>query len=269
MMVTDIHRLLGIAHAAGVRKIKITGGEPLLRKDIIEVISMASEVFDEVSMTTNGVLLASCASDLRAAGLSRINVSLDTLDKVLYEKITGTDDVRSVIRGVDEALRVGLTPLKINTVVLGGLNDSHLPHLLDFAASRKAILQLIELNPMNGNGGNELRRFFCPLAYIENSFAARAVRVERNELHDRKRYVLPFNGSTVRVEFVRSLGRGSFCMNCTRIRVTSDGMLKPCLMTQEGMIDFLSPLRAGASDSHLLALFETAIRNRKPYWVVQ
>ncbi|MFQ5909677.1 MAG: GTP 3',8-cyclase MoaA [Thermoplasmata archaeon] len=269
MTTADIHRLLDIAHAAGVRRVKITGGEPLMRNDILELVREAARLFDEVSLTTNGVFLDSYADDLTEAGLDRVNVSLDTLDGGLYERITGTDDVLRVIRGIDESLQAGLAPLKINTVLLSELNNSHLSELLGFAASKRAILQLIELNPLNGNGGNALRRFFYPLKEIENSFAAQAVQVERNELHDRKRYLVPFNGFIARVEVVRSVGRGSFCRNCTRIRVTSDGMLKPCLMTGHGMVDFLSPLRAGASDDDLLKLFHEAVRNRRPYWVAR
>ncbi|MCK4367697.1 MAG: GTP 3',8-cyclase MoaA [Thermoplasmata archaeon] len=269
MTTADIRKLFEIASAAGIRKLKITGGEPLIREDIINLVRMGSNTFDEVSMTTNGVLLASHARDLGEAGLDRINVSLDTLDPKLYESITGSNEIDRVVQGIDKALQVGLEPLKINTVLLNGVNVSHLPKLLDFAASRGATLQLIELNLVNGSGGETLRKYFCPLREIEKWFAARAMRVEKNELHDRNKYAIPFNGSTVSVEIVRSLGRESFCMNCTRIRVTSNGMLKPCLMTRDGMTDFLSPLRVGASDGELLALFEEAIRSRRPYWVAK
>lgn len=269
MTVEEIRKLFQIARAVGIEKLKITGGEPLMRGDIVELVHTGAEIFDEVSMTTNGTLLASRAEDLKQAGLDRINVSLDTLDPELYKTITGADKIESVIYGINRALEVGLRPLKINTVMLDGMNTSHLPRLLDFASSKGAILQLIELSPVDGNGGDRLRRYFCPLDEIETSLAARATRVERNELHDRRRYAVPHNGSTVSVEIVRSVGRESFCMNCTRIRATSNGMLKPCLMTSDGMIDFLSPLRAGASDSELLALFEEAIRKRRPYWVAK
>lgn len=269
MTAEEIRKLFKIARAVEVKKLKITGGEPLMREDIVELVHTGAEIFDEVSMTTNGTLLASRAEDLKQAGLDRINVSLDTLDPKLYERITGADEIDSVIHGIDRAIEVGLRPLKINMVMLNGMNISHLPQLLDFASSKGAILQLIELSPVDGNGGDGLKEYFCPLGEIETSLAACATRLERNELHDRRRYTVPHNGSTVSVEIVRSVGRESFCMNCTRIRATSNGMLKPCLMTGDGMIDFLSPLRAGASDSELLALFEEAIRKRRPYWVAK
>jgi len=269
MTVKEIRKLFEIARTVGIKKLKITGGEPLMRRDIVELVHTGAEIFDEISMATNGTHLASLAEDLKAAGLDRINVSLDTLDPKLYKTITGADDMDSVIHGIDRALEAGLRPLKINTVMLDGINISHLPRLLDFANSKGAVLQLIELSPVDGNGGDRLRRYFCPLGEIESSFAACATRVEINELHDRRRYAVPHNGSTVSVEIVRSVGREIFCMNCTRIRATSNGMLKPCLMTSDGMIDFLSPLRAGASDSELLALFEEAIRKRRPYWVAK
>ncbi|MCJ2669474.1 MAG: GTP 3',8-cyclase MoaA [Candidatus Thermoplasmatota archaeon] len=269
MTAEDVRKLFKIAHTAGIRKLKITGGEPLMRGDIVKLTRMGADTFDEVSMTTNGVLLASYARDLKRAGLDRTNVSLDTLDPRLYESITGSDKIDDVIQGIDKALQVGLEPLKVNTVLLKGVNVSHLPQLLDFASSRGATLQLIELNPVKGNGGDRLREYFYPLREVEISFAAQATSVGRNELHDRRRYAIPFNGSTVSVEIVRSVGREKFCMNCTRIRVTSNGMLKPCLMTGDGMTDFLSPLRAGASDGELLTLFEEAIRNRRPYWVAK
>jgi cyclic pyranopterin phosphate synthase len=269
MTTADVTRVLEVAQAAGIQKVKITGGEPLIRSDIIEIVRVASELFDEVSMTTNGVLLSSCADELAKAGMNRINVSLDTLDRAVYEHITGTDQVHAVVDGIDSAFHAGLVPIKINTVLLNGLNETHLPQLTHFAASRGVTLQLIELNPVGGNCGDALRQFFHSLAEIESSFAAQSIRVESNELHDRKRYVIPFNGTVAKVEIVRSLGRGSFCMNCTRIRVTSDGMLKPCLMTGEGTVDFLSRARSGASDNDLLKLLEGVVINRKPYWVAE
>lgn len=269
MTATDITKVFETARAAGIQKVKITGGEPLIRHDIVNIVQTASGIFDEVSMTTNGIFLDSLVDELAEAGMSRINVSLDTLDRETYEQITGADQIDLVVDGIDGAFRAGLTPVKINTVLLNGLNDTHVPQLTHFAASRGAILQLIELNPMGGNCSSDLRKFFHPLAEVESSFAAQSVRVERNELHDRKRYVIPFNGTYARVEIVRSLGRGSFCMNCTRIRITSDGMVKPCLMTQEGTVDFLSQARLGASDEDLLKLLQGVVKNRKPYWVAK
>lgn len=269
MTTAEILRVFKIASTAGIRKLKITGGEPLTRNDIVAIVQAASKTFDEVSMTTNGVLLYSLADELAEAGMSRINVSLDTLNRATYERITGTDQIREVIDGIDGALSAELTPVKINTVLLRGLNETHVPQLVHFAASRGAVLQLIELNPIGGNRGDSLQKFFHPLREVERSFAAQSIREERNELHDRKQYVIPFNGTVARVEIVRSLGRASFCMNCTRIRVTSDGMLKPCLMTREGTVDFLSLARSGASDEELLKLLEGVVRNRKPYWVAE
>jgi cyclic pyranopterin phosphate synthase len=269
MNISDVRKLYEIARAAGVEKLKITGGEPLLRRDIVEVVRMGVGTFDEVSMTTNGVLLASRAQELKQAGLDRINVSLDALSPSLYKRITGSDEMERAVQGIDAALEAGIKPLKVNTVLLNGVNVSEVPRLLGFASSRGATLQLIELNPVDGNGGDGLREYVYPLREIEELLAAQAADVTRNELHDRSRYTIPHNGSTVLVEIVRSAGRQDFCMNCTRIRVTSNGMLKPCLMTVDGMTDFLSPLRAGASDGELRVLFEDAIRNRRPYWVTK
>ena len=138
MTAEDIRKLFKIAHTAGIRKLKITGGEPLIRGDIVKLTRMGADTFDEVSMTTNGVLLASYARDLKRAGLDRTNVSLDTLDPKLYESITRSDKIDDVIQGIDKALQVGLEPLKINTVLLKGVNVSHLPQLLVFASSRKS-----------------------------------------------------------------------------------------------------------------------------------
>lgn len=269
MTTEDLEKLFQVASRFGIRKLKITGGEPLLRDDITDIVRTGVTVFSEVSMTTNGVRLASQARDLRQAGLNRINVSLDALDPRLYGTITGSCDLEGVLQGIDAALEAGLSPLKINTVLLNGVNTSELPALLDFAHSKGVILQLIELNPVDGNGGSGLGSYFYSLRELEASLAAQAVKVGRNELHDRKRYSVPLDGSAVDVEVVRSRGRRAFCMNCTRMRVTSNGMLKPCLMTSNGTIDILSPIRAGASDRELLALFESAIRGRTPYWVAE
>lgn len=267
MGASDLRRLFKVAQSTGIAKLKITGGEPLIRDDIIDLVREASKHFTEVSMTTNGVMLGLMANELAAAGLRRINVSLDTVDESLYTSITGVNSLSWVIEGIDAALAAGLTPLKVNTVLLKGLNDGRIPEMVEFASSRGAVLQLIELNSIEGNG--DTRGWYFSLASVEKRFAAKAVLVKRNELHDRRRYFVPNNESMVEVEFVRSMGRKSFCMNCTRIRVTSDGMLKPCLMTADGEIDFLTPLQAGASDDDLAVLMEKAISGRKPYWVAE
>ncbi|MDD1718660.1 MAG: GTP 3',8-cyclase MoaA, partial [Methanoregulaceae archaeon] len=143
--VGDIAAVLEVAKGIGIRSVKFTGGEPTLREDLPEIISSVPCGM-ESSMTTNGTLLADIARDLRSAGLSRVNVSLDSLDPANYQKITGCDRLGDVLSGIEAALDAGLTPIKLNMVVLEGINDQEIPSFLEYVrGNRDLVLQLIEL----------------------------------------------------------------------------------------------------------------------------
>jgi len=262
MTAEEIGKAIELAAEFGTRKVKLTGGEPLLRDDIIEVLrAIPKPPIEEVSMATNGTQLAGLAQDLKEAGLDRVNISLDTLDPETYASITGNPMLEDALAGVEAALRAGLKPLKINMVLLDGINDSDVDQMFEYASSKGAILQLIELlqTPLN-----ELSFASCHLDLdeIERRFGGRALSVEtRQTMHARRKYLLPEG----EIEFVRPMHNSEFCMHCTRLRLTPDGYLKPCLLRGDNLVELLSHLRAGETDK-ARAAFDEAIARREPFF---
>ncbi len=263
----EIERLVNVASSLGVRKVKITGGEPLMRDDIVDIVARISPLVREVSLTTNGSDLDIRSEELRHAGLARVNVSLHTLDANRYHRLCGVDQSARVLKGIIAAVEAGLNPVKVNMVVLKGENEGEIRDMINFCSSVGASLQLIEYETDREslNGGNFAKRFYS-LAETEKMLANQSVNVAVNELHRRKRYKIPVKDGFVSVEVVRPMHNTEFCSHCTRLRVSSDGLLKPCLLDQSGHVDVLSPLRNGASDNALRELFLKAVQNRKPYW---
>jgi len=264
MSAEEIGKIVELAVEFGVRKIKLTGGEPLLREDIIEVLrAIPKPPIEEVSMTTNGTLLAGLAQDLKEAGLDRVNMSLDTLEPETYALITGKSVLEDVLAGVESALKAKLKPLKINMVLLDGVNDGEVDRMFEYASSEGAILQLIELlqTPLNERS---FAGCHLDLDEIERRFGERALSVEtRYTMHARRKYLLPEG----EVEFVRPMHNSEFCMHCTRLRLTHDGYLKPCLMRNDNLVDVLSCLREGSADGVRKA-FKEAILRRAPHFKV-
>jgi cyclic pyranopterin phosphate synthase len=262
----EIAEIVKIASGFGMKKIKLTGGEPLLRQDIPRIVSEIARYADEVSLTTNGVLLEKYAQTLHDVGLKRVNVSLSSITSENFRKITGKDRVQQVKEGIEAALRSGLYPVKINMVVLKGINVDEIPEAVDFAEEVGAVLQLIEFQPIQRENIVYWKNFYYDLTPIEDWLKSKAVAVEENPLHRRKRYVLKRNGGSVCVEIVRPMHNSGFCQNCTRLRVTSDGKLKPCLFRNDNLIDIISLIRKGASQGELEEAFKKATLLREPYW---
>jgi len=259
----EIKRVVSVISSFGIGKIKLTGGEPLIRDDIIEIVRKINEVsgVSEVSMTTNGTLLKDLAEPLKDAGLTRVNVSLDTLDAETYRMITGVNALESAIRGVKSAVKAGLRPVKINMVLLKGVNSDEVWEMIDFARKNNVILQLIELE--SPYESEFFRRYHFDMTGIEDELRRQAVRVTVRSMHHRRKYLLP-NG--VEVEIVKPMHNTEFCRYCNRMRITSDGKFKPCLFRSDNLVDFLGPMRRGASDDYLRSLFIEAVNRRKPYF---
>jgi cyclic pyranopterin phosphate synthase len=247
----EIAAIMQVAADYEFRSVKFTGGEPLLRNDLLEIIRAVPDGM-ESSLTTNGTLLAGVAAELEEAGLSRVNVSLDSLDPVTYQRITGKDRLGDVLKGIEAALHSGLTPVKINMVVLSGINEHEIPHFLEFVkGNRDLVLQLIELMDFND----------CPyhseLNGLEEELARTSTHILTRRMHHRHKYCC--NGSEV--EVVRPLHNTEFCAFCNRLRVTSDGMLKPCLLRPDNHVDV-----KGKTGEDLRELFIEAVRLRAPYY---
>ena len=254
----EIRKILETASSLGIHKIKITGGEPLLRSDIVKIVSLASKYMEDVSLTTNGTLLAPLAHDLKKAGLARANISLDTFDCDLYKQITGTDMLDKVIEGIKKAVSAGLSPIKINIVVQPDYEAREIMDIVEKAWALDTIPQVIEL--INHEQSASIMEF-------EEMVKKIATGVEERAIHRRLKYRVPDNAGYEReVEIVKPMHNTEFCANCTRLRVTSDGHLKPCLMHNNDLVDFIEPMRNGANDEELAELFKQAIENRIPYW---
>ena len=222
--------VVNVARAAaelGVRSLKFTGGEPLLRKDLADLISQMPQDLD-ISLTTNGIFLADQAEPLAKAGLDRVNISLDSLNPENYCAITGgkIGDLERVMAGIDSAKRAGLEPIKLNVVVLKK-NEHEIPGLIDFSRRKGVILQLIELLDLKNLG------ISGDIEGIERGLQARADSIRTREMHRRRKYFL----DGAEVEVVRPMDNTEFCANCTRLRVTSDGKIKPCLLRSDNLIE--------------------------------
>jgi len=264
MSPAELERFMKVAASLGITRVKLTGGEPTLRPDLTEIVERLASIpsMNEISMTTNGTLLASIATDLKKSGLSRVNVTMDSLRSDVYSWITGHSSLHSVLQGIRAAVSAGLTPVKVNVVVLKSVNDSELPDLIDFSSKTGVILQLIEL--VSKDDSSEFhRKYHCDLKPIEDQLRKTSVKIVNAVMHRRKKYILP-SGSEV--EIVRPMHNTEFCSNCHRIRLTSDGKLKPCLMIDDNLIDALTSMRRGVTDSQLEGLIREAVALREPYY---
>jgi cyclic pyranopterin phosphate synthase len=259
----EIDRLAGAFIIRGVRKLRLTGGEPLVRRNVMWLIKSLSRHLgaglDELTLTTNGSQLARYADDLAACGISRINVSLDTLDSGKFTAITRNGDFEQVMGGIEAASRAGLK-IKINTVALRDVNEAELDDIMRWAHSRGFDLTLIETMPMGEVGADRVEQYL-PLSLVRT-------RLERHFTFDD----IPYrSGGPARYVRVRETGgrlgfitpmTHNFCETCNRVRVTCTGTLYMCL-GQEDCADLRAPLRASADDALLLAAIDEAIA-RKP-----
>jgi cyclic pyranopterin phosphate synthase len=262
MTVDEIVRIARIAVSLDIARIKLTGGEPLMRKDLCEIVKGIASIpgLKDLSMATNGAMLAFQTQELRACGLRRVNISLPTLNAETYRKLTD-GKIEDALEGVKAAVASGFSPVKLNMVILNGVNVDAVPEMMEFARQTGTILQLIELDPINVDSAyySVYHKF---LNGHEELLRQKALKVEtRRFMHNRRIYHLP----DVTVEVVHPIENRDFCMHCTRLRVTSGGKLKPCLMRNDNMVDILTPMRRGASDEELKELFVLANQVREPY----
>ena len=247
----DIAEILRVAAHFNIWSVKFTGGEPLIRPDIVDIIRSVPASM-ESSMTTNGTHLAALAKDLKDAGLKRVNVSIDSINSETYKKITGFDRLDDVLAGISAAVDAGLTPIKLNMVVLKGINDHEIDDFLAYVrGNRNLILQLIELMDFNDCD------YHGELAGLEGSLAARSKQIITRRMHHRKKYCL----DGAEVEVVRPRHNSEFCAFCNRLRVTSDGKLKPCLLRTDNHIDI-----RGKKGAELEELFRKAVSLREPFY---
>ncbi len=254
MTPAEIERVVGVAREFGVRSVKFTGGEPLVRTDLEEIVARTVRQVPDVSLTTNGSMLAARAERLRDAGLKRINVSIDSIDPAEFRAIRH-GALAPVLEGVREAIRVGLVPVKLNMVVFRPTVD-RIPEMVEYVGRGEGLkLQLIQFMP-ELVGHQDWR---VDMGEVTRWLEAHASRVIVREMHHRKVYVV----GGAEVEVVDPVGNADFCANCHRVRVTHKGELKGCLNRDDDLI-----ATRGLDDAALREAFQRVVRWRVPYYGV-
>ena len=261
----EIHHIVELFAGCGVNRVRLTGGEPLMREDIVSLVGRltASECVRELTLTTNGVLLERMAEELKAAGLDRINVSIDSLEASCYEKITGYDFSSEVVLGIRKALEVGLTPVRINAVILKGINHSQVAALAGMSVNLPVTVRFIEYCPTSDDTHpaddympyDEIRRI------IEDAFGPlREAAVERG---NGPASYFKIENSAGAIGFIS--GRSTvFCESCNRLRLTCDGKIKPCLHSPQ-QYDIRKLVRGGAPDEQIQEAMKVIISRKHSF----
>jgi len=265
-------RLIRIAAELGVSKVRITGGEPLTRRGVLNLIGELPKLpgVRDIGVSTNGTLLArevaprtTMARGLRNAGVRSVNISLDTLDREVYSRITGRDLYPHVIEGIDAAVSAGFDQIKLNTVLMRGRNEDQLIPLIEFAAARDLILRFIEMMPVSTSEVLDEKNFISILEAkrtIESHYGAVMPEPEFRTNGPASYYQIP--GRSQRIGFIGAMTNLHFCESCNKLRLTCDGKLRPCLGSYLEF-DIMRPLRSGATDEELRQFFLDVV-DRKP-----
>ncbi|MDR3584139.1 MAG: GTP 3',8-cyclase MoaA [Desulfosporosinus sp.] len=253
----EILRLMKISTQLGFRRFRITGGEPLVRKGILSFLREGALLpgVEDLMLTTNGMLLPEMAFDLKAAGVQRINISLDTMDPEKFKDNTRGGDVSRVIQGIFRSLEAGLNPVKINVVVIRGFNEAELPSFLALAKQYPLHIRFIELMPIGIS--SEHRNDFVPIKEMKELLGIQEyVPTLGIRGGGPAEYFRPsgFKGS---IGFISAMSR-HFCDKCNRVRLTADGKLRPCLHSKHE-VNLREALRNQSSDSDILELFAQAV----------
>jgi len=253
----EIERLIGIFTRLGVRRVRLTGGEPLLRKDLPKLAARLAQLsgLADLSLSTNGTQLVKYGAALKAAGVSRLNVSLDTLQAARFQQICGRPAFEEVLAGLIHARQLGFAPIKINMVAMQGVNDDEIDDMVSFCMDHRFVLRLIETMPVGETGRNA--------QFLDLRRVAERVRLRFGLLDQIQpvgagpaRYLSTTDGR-FSVGFITPISQ-HFCASCNRVRLTVDGTLHLCL-GQEAQFEFRPLLRGGASDNEIIAAIRQAI----------
>ncbi len=259
MRFEEIVDVVRVAAENGISKIRLTGGEPLVRHGIVDLVRMIRQIsgINEITITTNGYLLAKHAEALKDAGLTRVNVSLDTLKPDLFKKITRYGDLATVWQGIEAAEKVGLLPLKINMVMMAGINDNEIPDFMNLSMDNPWHVRFIELMPIQnqvswGEGFPDPSDCYISTGKVLDRHKEMGLEpvYKLDHLGPAKLYKLP--GAKGFVGFISPLDDDHFCSRCNRLRLTADGNLRPCLMS-DYEVPLLPAIRAGEDISKIIA----------------
>ncbi len=256
----EIVRLVEIFHCTGIHRFRLTGGEPTVRKDLPKLVGMIKNICPKISlaMTTNGVLLTQLANPLRQAGLEKLNISLDSLNKQTFEHLTQRKHFDDVMQGIDAAIHEGFK-VKINAVAIRGITDAELSQFVEFAAIKNVEVRFIELMPFNGN--EDFQDHFISkkelVDLLTKQFPVKPIKKE-----DPSQTSVSYRVGNALIGFIPSVTE-SFCHTCNRIRITANGQLRPCLHSPLET-DLLKLLRKNATDNDLYrAINETVAKKWK------
>jgi cyclic pyranopterin phosphate synthase len=259
----EIAILAQAAVAAGITRIRLTGGEPLIRKGVVELCQMLAEIngLESLSLTTNGIQLRKLAIPLNIAGVQRINVSLDTLKRNRFTQITGQDRLAGVLAGIEAAEAAGVAPIKINTVVMRGVNDDEVADLAALTFNKPYHVRFIELMPFQHSHCDDYDRLHVPVGEIIRKIPG----IDRARLNPilgnpgpARLCALP--GAKGKIGFIAPMS-WHFCGSCNRLRLTADGKIRSCLFSNVEM-DIKTPLRRGASKKKLIEFFTSAVKHK-------
>lgn len=259
----EILRLVRVAAGLGFRKFRLTGGEPLVRADVAEIVRGMTAIpgVEAIGLSTNGTRLAALARPLREAGVRSVNISLDALDPALYRRIT-SGDVATVLAGIRAAVEAGFERVKLNAVLLRGLNEGELWPLISFAAEHGLPLRFIELMPIS-RADALTNTNFLPVTEVMEQLRARENLIPQPDHRlghgPAKYYRLERTGALV--GFIGAITNQHFCETCNRVRLTADGKIRPCL-GNHGEVDWRAVLRHHASEANLAALLRHAVAQK-------
>ena len=261
----EIIRLIHLAISCGITKVRLTGGDPLIRKDIVHLVQQISQLegIQDVSLTTNGVLLEQMAERLYEDGLRRVNISLDSLKREKYKDITGYDKFDQVWKGILKAEKVGFHPIKINVVMIRGVNDDEILDLAKLSLLYPFHIRFIEFMPIGNQQLWEKKGYFpCEkIKDILHSFQPLSSEVSAGvHLNNGPAKLYAFPSSLGKIGFISSMSN-HFCSTCNRIRITADGKVRNCLFSDQE-IDVLGALRSGKSDKEVRKLMTQGIKSK-------
>ena len=254
----EIANFVTLATKWGIKKIRLTGGEALIRRNIVELVNMLVQIkgIEGITLTTNGAKLEEFAQSLKSAGLSRVNISLDSLNEKNFTRITGHNDLSKVLRGIKAAQEVGLKPIKINVVVLKGINDEETVDFVKFSQRNSLIVRFIEYMPINGVGR---KNWYISNKIIKEKIIERWGKLEPTSfLGSGPAKYFAIKGSSIPIGFISFISH-PFCEECNRLRLTSEGKLRPCLISNFE-VDIKNALRKENRQTHIKELFDLAMR---------
>lgn len=259
MSFEEIYNLVKALIPSGIKKIRLTGGEPLVRTGIESLIKMLRSLpeIEDITLTTNGILLEEMAKGLKDAGLTRVNVSLDSLDPVRFKQITRWGSLDKVLKGIDKAIEAGLKPVKINVVAIKGFNDDEFIDFVEYAYKKEVQVRFIELMPIGESDDEAILKHY-PIDDIKKLIETRFTLEETSDIKTNgpaENYRI--TGGKGDVGFIGALSH-KFCSTCNRLRLTSDGKIRPCLYIDKEY-DVLKLIRDGASPEFLRDFVEEII----------